>query len=174
MRQHGLLSWVRAHPFQNPRRAGPSIAVVHRGQSYLFDVGAGAVRNAVKARYKYDIPSLYSTQICCVFLTHLHSDHTLDLVEAAYTMWWRRPVPLKVFGPRGTEAMVAGMQAMMASDRQIRTSGTQPVQYPDAFRVEAREIEDGLVFEVEGLKVEAFSVNPWGYQTGVWLQDHNA
>ena len=34
----------------------------------------GAVRNAVIARYKYDIPSLYPSLICCVFFSHLHSD----------------------------------------------------------------------------------------------------
>ncbi len=70
-------------PIPDAYRAGPSIAVIHKGEAYLFDVGAGAVRNATHARYKYDIPSLYPTAICCVFLTDLHSDHMLDYGELA-------------------------------------------------------------------------------------------
>ena len=80
-------------PIPDAHRAGPSIAVIHKGNSYLFDAGAGAVRQATIARYLYDIPSLYPSQICCVFLSHLHSDHTLDLSELAHTLWWRRRNP---------------------------------------------------------------------------------
>ena len=146
-------------PIPDAHRAGPSIAVVHRGQAYLFDVGAGAIRNAATARYKYDIPSLYPTQICCVFITHLHSDHVLDLVEAAYTMWWRRPGPLQAFGPLGLEEIAEGMAAMMAPDTRIRTSGTQPVPNPDANTIEATEIDGGVVYETGDLRIEAFSVS---------------
>ncbi len=78
------------NPVPDAYRAGSSIAVIHKGEAYLFDVGAGAIQNAVTARYKYDIPSLYPSQICCVFLTHMHSDHTMDYSELAFTLWWRR------------------------------------------------------------------------------------
>ncbi len=145
-------------PIPDAHRAGPSIAVIHRGESYLFDIGAGAVRNAATARYQYDIPSLYPTQIGHVFITHMHSDHTLDLVEAAYSMWWRRPHKLKAYGPEGLAEMVAGMQQMMAPDTRIRLSGSQPVQHPESYRVDATEIEEGVVLEKEGLRIEAFNV----------------
>lgn len=146
-------------PIPDATRAGTSIAVIHRGQAYLFDVGAGAIQNAVKARYKYDIPALYPHQICCVFLTHLHSDHTADYAELASVLWWRRRDRLRAWGPRGLEAMNEGMYAMMAPDIALRTAGNQPVSNPDAFTVEVTEISDGIVFEKDGLTVEAFSVN---------------
>ena len=146
-------------PIPDAHRAGPSVAVVHRGESYVFDLGAGSITNATTARYQYDIPSLYPTQICCVFITHLHSDHHLDFVEAAFTMWWRRPKQLQAFGPRGLQEMADGMRAMMAPDIRIRTSGTQPVQNPDSNVVLVTEIEDGVVFETEDLVIEAFSVS---------------
>ena len=44
------------NPIPDAYRAGPSIAVIHKGEAYLFDVGAGSIQNAVTARYKYDIP----------------------------------------------------------------------------------------------------------------------
>ncbi|WP_197493321.1 MBL fold metallo-hydrolase [Woeseia oceani] len=146
-------------PIPDPHRAGPSIAVIHRGESYVFDVGAGSVHNATVARYKYDIPSLYPTQIGHVFVTHMHSDHTLDLVEAAYTMWWRRPHGLAIYGPSGIAEMVDGMHRMMAPDTRIRMSGTQPVQNPDGYRANVTEIESGVVLEKDGIRIEAFAVN---------------
>lgn len=146
-------------PIPDAHRAGPSIAVVHKGEAYLFDVGAGAIRNATLARYKYDIPSLYPTHICCVFLTHLHSDHMLDLPELAYTMWWRRPRGVRAWGPPGLQEVLDGMRKMMAPDTRNRRSGTQPVLEDDAYLMTATEVADGFVFEKDDLRIEAFEVN---------------
>ena len=146
-------------PIPDPHRAGASIAIVHRGESYLFDIGAGSVHNATVARYKYDIPALYPTQIGHVFVTHMHSDHTVDLVEAAYSMWWRRPRELAVYGPQGIAEMVAGMHMMMAPDRRIRMSGTQPLQNPDGYHVAVTELRPGVVLEKTGIRIEAFAVD---------------
>ena len=146
-------------PIPDAYRAGPSIAVVHKGETYLFDVGAGAIRNATRARYAYDIPSLYPTHICCVFLTHLHSDHMLDLPELSYAMWWRRPYPVRAWGPTGLREMADGMRAMMAPDTRNRRSGTQPVLKDGVFLVDVTEISAGIVFEKDDLRIEAFEVN---------------
>ena len=147
------------NPVPDAYRAGPSIAVIHKGEAYLFDIGAGAIQNAVTARYKYDIPSLYPSQICCVFLTHLHSDHTMDYSELAFTLWWRRRAPIFAWGPAGLEQMTQGMYEMMAPDTALRTSGVQPVQKPNAYKVNVTEIGEGVVFQKDDLKVEAFLVN---------------
>lgn len=146
------------NPIPDAYRAGSSIAVIHKGEAYLFDVGAGSVQNAIVARYKYDIPSLYPSQICCVFLTHLHSDHTMDYAELAFTLWWRRRQSLSAWGPAGLRDMTAGAYAMMAADTDIRVNGIQPVPNPDAYKVVVTEIEAGIVFEKGDLIVEAFDV----------------
>ncbi len=146
-------------PIPDAHRAGPSIAVIHKGEAYLFDIGAGAVQNAITARYKYDIPSLYPSQICCVFLTHLHSDHTLDYSELAATLWWRSRPPLSAWGPIGLEQMTNGMAEMMAPDTALRTGGSQPVQDSIAREIQVTEIDEGIVFQKDDLTVEAFAVN---------------
>jgi ribonuclease BN (tRNA processing enzyme) len=146
-------------PVPDAYRAGPSVAVIHKGQAYLFDIGAGAVRNATLARYRFDIPALYPSQICCVFITHMHSDHTMDYSELVYTLWWRRSVRLRAFGPPGLREMTDGMQDMMAPDRRTRMSGAQPVANPEGYKVDVSEIEDGFVFEHDDLRIEAFEVN---------------
>ena len=146
-------------PIPDAHRAGSSIAVIHKGEAYLFDIGAGAIRNAIIARYKYDIPSLYPSQICCVFLTHMHSDHTIDYAELAATLWWRRRAPLSAWGPVGLEQMTNGMVEMMAPDTALRTGGSQPVQDSEAHKIKVTEIEEGIVFQKDDLTVEAFAVN---------------
>ncbi|MDH4049492.1 MAG: MBL fold metallo-hydrolase [Gammaproteobacteria bacterium] len=146
-------------PIPDANRAGASIAVIHKGQAYVFDIGAGAVRNATRARYRYDIPSLYPSQICCVFVTHMHGDHTMDYSELVYTLWWRRPGQLQAFGPPGMREMTSGMTAMMAPDVRTRTSSAQPVPNPEGYKVSVSEIEDGFVFEKGDLRIEAFEVN---------------
>lgn len=145
-------------PIPDAYRAGSSIAVIHRGQAYLFDAGAGTVRNAVRARYQHDIPALYPSEIAAVFFTHLHSDHTVDFVELSHTLWWRRLRPLRAFGPKGLRGMARGLYAMMKPDIKIRTSGNQPVRNPKGYRAIVREITGGVVFDEDGLRVEAFSV----------------
>ncbi|HSD70706.1 MAG TPA: MBL fold metallo-hydrolase [Woeseiaceae bacterium] len=146
-------------PIPDASRAGASVAIIHKGQAYLFDIGAGAVHNATRARYRHGIPSLYPSQICCLFVTHMHSDHTLDFAELVYTLWWRRPAPLRAFGPAGMLETSAGMHAMMAPDVRTRTTGAQPVANPENFLVEVTEIGDGYVFRQDDLRIEAFEVD---------------
>jgi ribonuclease BN (tRNA processing enzyme) len=146
-------------PVPDAHRAGSSIAVIHKGEAYLFDIGAGAIQNAVIARYKYDIPSLYPSQICCVFLTHMHSDHTMDYSELAATLWWRSRPPLRAWGPVGLEQMTNGMYEMMAPDTALRTGGAQPIQDSATNRIDVTEIEEGIIFRKDDLTVEAFAVN---------------
>jgi ribonuclease BN (tRNA processing enzyme) len=145
------------NPIPDARRAGPAIAVIHRGEAYLFDVGAGSIQNAVTARYQHDIPSLYPSQICCVFLTHMHSDHTMDYAELAFTLWWRRREPLYSWGPKGLKQMNEGMYAMLAPDTALRMSGVQPIGNPDGYKVRTMEIVPGIVHEADGLKIEAIT-----------------
>jgi len=146
-------------PIPDAYRAGSSIAIVHKGQSYLFDVGAGAVRQATIARYRYDIPSLYPSQICCLFLSHLHSDHTLDLSELAHTLWWRRNEPLSVWGPIGIERIANGLLEIIATDAEFRIGGLQPVENPNGYKVNHQTISPGILYEEDDLIIEAFIVN---------------
>ena len=146
-------------PIPDAFRAGSSIAIVHKGESYLFDVGAGAVRQATIARYKYDIPSLYPSQICCVFLSHLHSDHTLDLSELAHTLWWRRNAGLQAWGPAGIARIANGLDELIATDANFRINGIQPVENPDGFRINHQDIAPGILLQKEDLTIEAFLVN---------------
>lgn len=145
-------------PIQDPNRGGPSIAIIHKGESYLFDVGSGAVQNAVRARHKYNIPSLNPNSVRAVFLTHLHSDHIADLPALSSILWWMRTEKLKLFGPAGIEKLAAGIETFYTADTDLRVNGIQPVANPTSYQLELGVVKAGLVFEKDDLTVEAFAV----------------
>ncbi|MCY3845294.1 MAG: MBL fold metallo-hydrolase [Acidobacteria bacterium] len=145
-------------PVPDPDRAGAGIAVVYNGRAYLFDVGAGVVRRAIEASRRYGLPGLSPERIDRVFLTHLHSDHVADFPELAATLWWRKAVRVRVWGPTGVGALVDGFEAMLAPDIRYRSSGTLPVTNPDGYRVHATDLEAGRVLEEDGIAIDAFEV----------------
>ena len=100
-------------PVPDPNRTGASIAVIHKGEAYVFDLGAGATQQAIRAREKFDIPSLNPISICCVFFTHLHSDHIADLPILAASAWWRRSERLRAFGPEGLSEVSDGVAGVL-------------------------------------------------------------
>ena len=145
-------------PVLDADRAGAGIAIVYNGRAYLFDVGGGIVQRAIEASRTHDLPGLDPTKIDRVFFTHLHSDHILDFAELAATLWWRKEASVQVWGPPGVSNMAEGMYAMLEPDIRIRNGGTQPVTDPDAYKVATTEIEEGLVLEEDGIRIEAFEV----------------
>ena len=148
-------------PVPDAERSGPGVAVVHDGTSYVFDAGGGMVQRAIQASEELGIEALYPTEIGHVFLTHLHSDHTLDYPELAATYWWRRDDKLKAYGPTGLQAMTEAYYDLLAIDIDLRTRGVQPVENPDFYQVDVTEIgpEGGVVLEEGGVTVEAFPVD---------------
>jgi len=147
-------------PVPNAERSGPGLAVIHNDDAYLFDAGGGMVQRMIEAWETMDAEPLYPTKVKHLFLSHLHSDHTLDYPELAATYWWRRTDKLNAYGPVGLQAMTDGYYEMQAIDIALRTGGNQPVKDPTLYQVDVHEIgDDGVIFEEGGVTVEAFSVN---------------
>src|ERR1035438_3183036 len=63
-------------PDADPDNSGPAVAIVAGGAAYLVDCGPGVVRRAAAAQRK-GIAELAVQNIHVVFITHLHSDHTV-------------------------------------------------------------------------------------------------
>jgi ribonuclease Z len=146
-------------PVPDPNRAGPGIAVVHNGKAYLFDTGAGIVRNAIKANMKLGIKALNPTNIEHVFYTHMHSDHINDFAELIQTVWWRKATKFQIYGPKEIVEMADGMYAMTAPDTRFRVNSIQPRIRDDSWQVDTHVIKKaGIVFENDGISIEAFVV----------------
>src|SRR5512133_3189222 len=73
-------------PNADPERSGPSVAVVVNNHAYLVDCGPGVVRRAA-AGEKNGFKALKPTELKIVFITHLHSDHTLGYPDLIFSPW---------------------------------------------------------------------------------------
>ena len=147
-------------PVPDYMRAGSGAAVIHDGQAYVFDIGPGVVQRMIEASQEKGIQELMPMNVQHLFITHLHSDHTLDYAELAATYWWRRDTHLNAIGPKGLKAMTDGYYAMHKTDIDLRTGGNQPVKDPTMYQVNVTEIaEDGVVLDENGVTVEAFTVD---------------
>ncbi|MEY3115021.1 MAG: hypothetical protein RL423_1235, partial [Bacteroidota bacterium] len=92
-------------PFADPTKSGPSLAIVVNNTSYIVDCGPGVVRRAAEAS-KLGFPSLEAAQLKTLFITHLHSDHTIGLADIILTpAVLDRNAPIRIYGPVGSKKM---------------------------------------------------------------------
>ena len=155
-------------PNPDPERSGPALAVVTGGRSYLVDAGPGIVRRAREAARDDSIVALAQPNLRIVFITHLHSDHTLGLPDLIFSPWVSdRVVPLEVYGPPGIKAMVDHLEAAYAEDVRVRTEGGQP-HNANGYKVNVHEIQPGVVYRDSLVTVTAFVVphGSWTYAFG--------
>ncbi len=144
-------------PNADPERSGPSLAIVANDVPYLVDAGAGIVRRAAAAA-QMGVRALDAPRLARVFITHLHSDHTLGLADLLLTPWvLEREVPLEVYGPPGTARMVDHLLAAYEADIQRRIEGLQP-QNATGQRAIVHEIGPGEVYRDANVVVTAFAV----------------
>ncbi|WP_420461769.1 MBL fold metallo-hydrolase [Candidatus Palauibacter sp.] len=150
-------------PNPEPAASGPATAVLVDGRAYLVDAGPGLVRRAAEAAERYGVDGLTAARLDIAFLTHLHSDHTVGLPDLIHTPWVaEREAPLKLFGPDGTAAMAMHLTAAWEADLENRLSGSQPAT-PDGWRVEAVDIDPGVIYEDDRVRVTAFAVPHTGW-----------
>ncbi|UCG84769.1 MAG: MBL fold metallo-hydrolase, partial [Gemmatimonadota bacterium] len=154
-------------PNADPDRSGPAVAVVVNGTPYLVDAGPGVVRRAAAARDK-GISGLRPSNLGHVFLTHLHSDHTLGLPDLIFTPWvLERDRPVELYGPPGAENMVAHITAAYDADVRVRLDGLEPAN-PLGYKVNVHEISAGVIYQDDNVVVTAFPVRhgAWDYAFG--------
>jgi len=146
-------------PIPDPDRDGPATAIVVGGESYLVDAGAGVVRRAVAAARQDSLPALRAPNLRRVFLTHLHSDHTLGLPDLILTpAVIGRKGPLEVWGPEGTQAMVDHLLEAYREDIRLRVYGLEHGNWA-AYHVVVHEIAPGEVYRDSNVTVTAFPVH---------------
>lgn len=135
-------------------RTGISTLVEAGGQRFLFDVGYGALGALVTSGRRMDA-------VTKVFLTHLHSDHIVDLPALLLLPWSapsERKVPLEVWGPAGTRDMMRHLQEAFDYDIRVRRDLDEKMS-SKGIEVVARDIAEGVVFDEGGVKITAFLVD---------------
>ncbi|MBT8112054.1 MAG: MBL fold metallo-hydrolase [Gammaproteobacteria bacterium] len=132
-------------------RNGPAVLVEVGGKYLLFDSGRGVVQRLQQLDIRI-------SDIQQIFLTHLHSDHISALDDVWLTGWiYQRPSPLNIYGPNGTKSFVDHLSQAYAYDVQLRN------QYSglgiNAGAVVTNDIEPGVIYSENGIKVTAFLVD---------------
>ena len=144
-------------PNADPERSGPAVAVVAGGRAYLVDCGPGVVRRAAAAA-RLGFPALEADRLSIVFVTHLHSDHTLGLADLMLSPWvLERHAALEVHGPPGIRAMTKRLLAAYEEDIRVRQEGLEPDKH-EGWRVNAHEVRAGVVYRDSNVTVTAVAV----------------
>lgn len=133
-------------------RFGPSTLVEAGNEKLVFDAGRGNVQRLGQAKVPLK-------DIHALFLTHLHSDHVVGIPDMLLTGWLfgRREVPFRVWGPRGTKEMLTHLDRAFAFDIRMRLYDDRLA--PQGIVILAEDIQQGVVYERDGVQVTAFDVD---------------
>jgi len=127
-------------------------------EHFLFDIGSGSTANY--ASLKLPINKLNK-----VFLSHLHADHTGDLItlSGSWSKVGRADGPIYVWGPSGTEPrlgtrhFVEGIEEALAWD----TAAGRGAINPESMKIVVSEFDfsqSQVVYEQNGVRVTSFPV----------------
>jgi ribonuclease Z len=106
-----------------------------------------------------------AAQLKTLFITHLHSDHTIGLADIILTpAVLDRNAPIAIYGPVGIKKMTADLMSAYKEDITIRINGLEKGD-AIAYQVNTNEIKEGQIYKDSNLTVTAFKV-----QHGQW--DH--
>lgn len=121
------------------------------GRRIVIDCGLGVSRGLVEAGMALPLLDL-------VVITHLHSDHVLELGPLIHTAWTAGlKSPVEVWGPEGTQAVWDGFLASLTYDIDLRIDDEGRPDIRDL--VQVREFGEGVLIDDEGLTIEALRVD---------------
>ncbi|NCF48479.1 MAG: MBL fold metallo-hydrolase [Bacteroidetes bacterium] len=117
------------------------------GRRIVVDCGLGVARGLIDQ-------GMELKELSLIFITHLHSDHYLELGPLIHTAWTAGlKHRVRIYGPAGLETYWASFLASMEADisLRIKDEGRPDLQQ----LVEIHTVDSGRVFDEEGLVVTA-------------------
>jgi ribonuclease Z len=138
-------------PQCDPLRLGPSNLVRHGARAFLVDCGSGVTQRLVEA-------GTPGAALDAVLLTHLHSDHVVDLYQLIVSSWHQgRTRPQRILGPPGTRRFVEGTMALWEAERTQRIAHELRPSTA-AFEIEVTEIAPGTIWDDGTMRIVAVAV----------------
>lgn len=139
-------------PVVSTERYGPAQLILAGGAKILVDCGSGVTQRLVAA----GVPG---RALDALLLTHLHSDHIVDLYQLIVSSWHQgRDRPLPVYGPPGTRRYVEGLMALWEPELSLRIAHEKRPS-TDALKVAVTEIAGGQSLAFGGATVEVVEVD---------------
>ena len=120
---------------------------VMNGQHIVVDCGLGVARGLVDQ-------GMNLKNLSTIFISHLHSDHYLELGPLIHTAWCSGLVTMiDVYGPAGLQDYWDGFVASMKADIDLRIVDDGRDDLRELIRVHV--INEGVVLERDGLTISA-------------------
>jgi ribonuclease BN (tRNA processing enzyme) len=137
-------------PVLQADRFQPANLLTANGKFWLVDCGEGALQRLAAL-------GMQPARISSVFISHLHEDHIGGL-QALIGLRWMQSAPgvLTIYGPPGTETLVAGIVQSLEPSSHIgmavrgARAGATPAQ-----SVRVVTLRDGSDVSVDGVRVRA-------------------
>ncbi|QIA24094.1 MBL fold metallo-hydrolase [Mesorhizobium sp. AA22] len=147
-----VLLGSKGGPALRPGGPWPSSSLLEiGGRNIVVDCGLGVTRGLSDSGISLKALDL-------IFITHLHSDHVLELGPLLHTAWTAGlATPVTVFGPPGTGHCWQRFCQAMEFDIEIRIVDEGRPDIEDM--VSIVEFGEGRVIEERGLKVSALRVD---------------
>lgn len=145
------LTWVtlgtQAGPLPNAERSQAANLLVVNGKPWIVDCGDGAIERLAAAGFN-------PAQGDIAFISHLHLDHIGGLQGLIGVRWFslQPKSPLTVYGPPGTDAVVAGILQSLGPSVRIGLGFGVHVPTPEEL-TRVVIVKDGSDLNVDGVRV---------------------
>jgi len=155
-------------PSVDYKRFGPSNLITTKKTKILVDCGSGVTQRLHQLRVS-------SADIDALFLTHLHSDHVVDLYQLIISSWHSyRVKPWKIYGPKGTKKFVNKIMDSWLDERKLRIS-YEARSSIKAFDIKVIEFKSTGKVSIKDINIKYFEVDhkPVKYAYGFCFLNKN-
>ena len=141
-------------PVPNPRQFGQSILIEAGDTKLLFDCGRGCGHRL------WNLGPQYLRETSHLFLTHMHSDHTVGVADLYMNGWNQgRQDNLRVYGPAAAEVFMRHLRLAYEEDVVFRADRQVHAVTRDSLDYVAMEVADGEQFTIDDVTVTAIAVD---------------
>jgi len=134
------------------KRFGPSNLIQTKRAKILVDCGSGITQ-------RLDQLKVSTSDIDALFLTHLHSDHVVDLYQLIISSWHSyRVKPWAIYGPKGTKKFVKNIMSAWKDERMQRIN-YEARSSTQAFKIIVKEFKLKGNLKIKDLKITYFEVD---------------
>jgi len=133
-------------------RFGPSTLVQVESSNYLFDAGSGVTQRLSEF-------GIQSSEIDVLFITHIHSDHIVDIYQLYISGWHQgREKPFNIIGPLGiTDFFESQLKAFKKELEGRKKWEVRPNE--KGLLYEIYEVDKGFIYEDKVAKISPFEVD---------------
>ena len=147
-------------------RYGPSTLISTEKHKILIDAGSGVTQRLSEF-------GLAPSEIDVILITHLHSDHIVDLYQLYISGWHTgRTRPFKIVGPKGIKKFFDKTVEAYADELNLRVDWEKRPNH-EGLDIDITEIDKEFIYEEMGIKITSIEVQhqpvepAYGYQVFV-------